>query len=130
MRSSRRAPSAAWRRTKAWTRSSPRFTTPRRPPREADRGEHGHRRGLDSGLPRGAAALPELAHRPALRSLRRRELPRLRRAHARILLRAAPRRGADTDDLAADPRRLPGRVRGARRLRADPLAAHRGEALR
>src|SRR3982751_5909670 len=35
----------------------------------------------------------------------------------------------DADDLAADARRLPRRLRGAGRVRSDPLAAHRVEAL-
>ena len=43
-------------------------------------GEHGDRPRLDGRLPRGAGAVPELAGRPALRPVRRRELPRLRRA--------------------------------------------------
>ena len=42
-------------------------------------GEHRDRPRLDRRLPRGARALPELAHRAALRQLRRHELPRLRR---------------------------------------------------
>ena len=50
---------------------------------EADRREHGDRPRLDRRLPGGAGALPELAGRAALRPLRRRELPRLRRHHAR-----------------------------------------------
>ena len=50
---------------------------------EADQREHRGRPRLDRRLPGGAGALPELPRRAALRALRRRELPRLRRHHAR-----------------------------------------------
>ena len=82
---------------------------------------------LDGRLPRGAAALRQLARRSALRALRRRELQRLRRARPRRVLRAAARGCRDALDLAADAGRLPGRLRGARRLRADLLAPHPGK---
>ena len=91
--------------------------------------EHGHRARLDGGLPGGAGALPEHARRPALRPLRRGELPRLRRARPARVLRAAAHRGRAADDLAADAAGLPRRLRGARRLRADLLAPHLVEAL-
>ena len=98
---------------------------------ELDRREHGDRPRLDRRLPRGARALPELARRPALRPLRRRELPRLRRPRPGRVLRAAAHRRRSC-------RRPRSRRRGdfldvyeeLRRLRADLLAAHLGEALR
>ena len=82
---------------------------------------------LDStaDFPDGAAALPELARRPALRALRRRELPRLRRARPDEFyerLRTAP-------ELPTTSQPTPGDFLAAyeelARLRADPLAAHR-----
>ena len=60
--------------------------------REPDGRQHGDRARLDRRLPGGARALPELARRPALRQLRRDELPRLRRPRAGRVLRAARRR--------------------------------------
>ena len=71
---------------------------------------------LDStaDFPDAPDALPELPDRPAVRPLRRRELPGLRRHDGRPLLRAAADRSRAADDLAADARRLPRHVRGAR----------------
>ena len=57
------------------------------------------------------------------------ELQGLRRARSRRVLRPPPLGCADTLDLAAHPRRLPRRLRGARRIRADPVAAHSRQAL-
>ena len=73
-------------------------------------------------FPDAAAALRQLAGRAALRALRRRELPRLRRAARDRLLCAPAQVDGDADDVAADARRLRGRLRGARRLRAHLLA--------
>ena len=70
--------------------------------READGREHGDRPRLDGRLPGGAGAVPELARRPALRPLRRREPPRLRRDRPGRVLRAAARPRRAADDLAAD----------------------------
>ena len=63
-------------RTRSSSGSSRRSTRPRsaRPPDGADRREHGDRPRLDRRLSRGAATLPELARRAAVRALRRREL--------------------------------------------------------
>ena len=71
---------------------------------------------LDStaDFPEAAGALPELARRPAVRPVRRRELQRLRRASPTISTRACGLQG-DADDVAADARRLPRGLRGARR---------------
>src|SRR4051812_34638179 len=95
------------------------------PPDGADRREHRDRRRLDGRLPGGARALPELARRAAVRPLRRRELPRLRRALAAGVLRTAAHRDGDTIDLPADAGLLPRRLRAAERVRADPVRAHR-----
>ena len=46
------------------------------------------------------------------------------------VLRAPAHLARAADDVAADARRLPRRLRGARRVRADPLDPHRGESLR
>ena len=124
----------AWRwsgRTRASTRSSARCARRREgAAREPDDREHRDRARLDVGLPGGAGPLPEHALRPALRPLRRRDVPRLRRARARRVLREAARRAGAARDLAADPAGLPRRLRGARGVRADLLAARLLEALR
>ena len=98
--------------------------------REPDRREHGDRPRLDRRLPGGPGALPELADRAALRQLRRRELPRLRRSRRRTSSTRGSRAGRAADDLAADARRLPRGLRGARAaVRADLLAAALLDAL-
>ena len=95
-----------------------------------NRGEHGDRPRLDSGLPRRTDPLPEHARRPAVRALRRDELPRLRRARPAT----ASMRGCVPPTCC---RRRPSRRRstsspstGRWRLRADLLAPHLREALR
>src|SRR5213080_2062173 len=98
--------------------------------RGADSREHGDRPRLDRGLPRGAAALLELADRPAVRAFRRRELPRLRRARPGGVLRPPPHRRGAPDHVAADAAGLPLGLRGARSLRADLRARALEQALR
>src|SRR5207244_2851046 len=120
------APSSASARTTTWTTSSPRSSGPH----GADGREHGDRPRLDRRLPAGAAAVPELANRAALRPLRQRELPGLRRPWAGGVLRAAAQLAGDPDDVAADARRLLRRLPRARARRQDLLAAHRRAALR
>ena len=77
---------------------------------------------LDStaDLPDRRRATSELARRPALRPLRRRDLPRPRRPVRRGLLRAPPRAGEPRQTSQPTPA-TSRRVRGARRLRAGPL---------
>ena len=99
---------------------------------EADRREHRGRPRLDRRLPGGAGALPELARRAALRALRRRELPRLRRHRARTSSTSgsptAPELPTTSQPTPGD---FLGRLRGARAaVRADPLAADLLDALR
>ena len=100
---------------------------------EADRREHRGRPRLDRRLPGRAGALPELPRRAALRALRRRELPRLRRHHARTSFYERLAHGAGAaDHLAADAGRLPRDVYEelAPCVRADPLAADLLDPLR
>src|SRR5262249_30812170 len=80
--------------TSSWRRSR------RRRPHDAHSREHRGRARLDGGLPGGAPALPELPCRAALRAVRHRELPGLRRHHAGPLLRAAARRTDAADHVA------------------------------
>ena len=81
-------------------------------------------------FPEAPRAVPELAGRAAVRALRRRELPRLRRALAR---RSSTRGCAPSTETPSTSQPTPGDflsgLRGARRLRADPLDSHRGQAL-
>ena len=77
---------------------------------------------LDLRLPRGAVAVPEHALRPFVRALRRRHVPRLRRARpGRLLLEAAHVSGAPCD-RPADAPGLPRRLREPRGIRAHLLA--------
>ena len=70
---------------------------------------------LDStaDFPDAPIALPEHARRPALRPLRRGELPRLRRARPVRLLRAPAHADGPAHDVAADAAGLPLGLRGA-----------------
>src|SRR5918999_1035902 len=93
----------SWPRTKAWTRS----WTPSRLrlggcEREPHDREHGRRPRLDLGLSGRAVALPEHALRAAVRALRRRDVPRLRRAGPRRLLREAAHLAGASCDRTAD----------------------------
>ena len=88
---------------------------------------------LDStaDFPDAPERYPELPGRAALRALRRRELQGLRRDRPAALLRAAGHRDRAADDVAADARRLPRGLRGARAVvRAHPVAADLVDALR
>ena len=82
--------------------------------REPHAGEHRDRARLDLRLPGRPGAVPEHAGRPALRQLRRGELPRPRRHRLARLLRPPARGARASDDLAADAAGLRRRVRAAR----------------
>ena len=98
-----------------------------RPTREPHGRQHGDRPRLDRRLPRRRGALPELARRAAVRELRHGQLPRRRRPDGGRSSTSACARHRAADDVPADAARLPRLLRRARRLRADPLAAPRGE---
>src|SRR5439155_13849753 len=125
--STKPAPSPACPKTKSWTRSSRRSAARLSGP---DRAEHGDRPRLDRRLPGSSRAFSQLADGAAVRAFRRRELPRLRRALARAVLRAPAHLGAAADDVAAHARRLSEDVRGAGAVRPHLLAAHLVGALR
>src|ERR1700694_5575301 len=81
--------------------SSPRSTRPWAG--EPDLAEHRDRARLDSGFPRGADALSELAGRAALRALRRRVVQGLRRARPGRVLPAAAHGDRSAPDLPTPP---------------------------
>ena len=77
-----------------------------------------------SDYPEAPSRFPNMRVRPAVRALRRRDVPRLRRAGIRRVLREAPHLARAPRDLAADAAGLRHDLREPRRLRAHLLAAH------